>query len=311
MKIHIKTKYSQIPLEDLIVKKLEKNKLNRDINVFSVTNDQGFKLSLETFKKQVFSKDISTYKLVKRGDFAYNPSRINVGSIDYFKEDQGLVSPLYEVFHTKENLDNRYLKYFLKSDLGKFYINNVTRGAVRNTLSLKRLGRIKIPLPSLSQQRKIVEILNHSDDIKKKREENILKVEKLIRSIFNEMFGTPSNNKRNLPVGTIRNLVAEVKYGTSSKASESGKYPYLRMNNITYEGYMDYTDLKYIDLTGEETLKYTVKNGDLIFNRTNSMELVGKTGVFEEDESMALAGYNIRVRTNKKGNTYYRVISNN
>ncbi len=77
---------------------------------------------------------------------------------------------------------------------------------------------------------------------------------------------------------------------------EQGKYPYLRMNNITYEGHLDLSELKYIDIADEELEKCIVKKGDLLFNRTNSRELVGKTCVFDCDTPMIVAGYIIRVR---------------
>jgi type I restriction enzyme, S subunit len=77
------------------------------------------------------------------------------------------------------------------------------------------------------------------------------------------------------------------------------------MNNITYSGQMDFTDLKYIDLEKKEEEKYLVRKGDLLFNRTNSKELVGKTAVFEREIPMALAGYLIRVRTNQRATSHY------
>ena len=120
------------------------------------------------------------------------------------------------------------------------------------------------------------------------------------------MFGEPSTNKMKFPKGKIRDVVTEVKYGTSSPAEDEGLYPYLRMNNITPDGYMDYSKIKYINIDDErEKEKYVVRKGDLLFNRTNSKELVGKTGVFNEDSEMIIAGYLIRVRTNEKANPWY------
>jgi type I restriction enzyme S subunit len=68
------------------------------------------------------------------------------------------------------------------------------------------------------------------------------------------------------------------------------------MNNITYEGAFALDDLKRIDLSESEVSKHTVRRGDLLFNRTNSPELVGKTAVWDSDESFAFAGYLVRVR---------------
>jgi len=120
------------------------------------------------------------------------------------------------------------------------------------------------------------------------------------------MFGNPVSNPKGWEVGTIRELTSEVKYGTAKKASVTkGNYPILRMNNITYQGEIDLTDLKYVDLEKKEEPNYLAQKGDILFNRTNSKELVGKTAVFESDIPMAIAGYLIRVRTNSKSTPHY------
>ncbi|MBK7994112.1 MAG: restriction endonuclease subunit S [Blastocatellia bacterium] len=77
------------------------------------------------------------------------------------------------------------------------------------------------------------------------------------------------------------------------------------MGNITYQGGWDFTDLKYIDLSDKEKEKYLVVKGDLLFNRTNSKELVGKSAVYRQSEPMAFAGYLIRVKANSQNNAEY------
>lgn len=110
------------------------------------------------------------------------------------------------------------------------------------------------------------------------------------------MFGEPILNPKGWEMATIGDIVTEVKYGTSKPAVDGGKYAYLRMNNLTYDGHLDLTDLKRIDIPDNEIEKCIVRKGDVLFNRTNSVELVGKTCVFNESEDMVIAGYIIRVR---------------
>lgn len=110
------------------------------------------------------------------------------------------------------------------------------------------------------------------------------------------MFGEPILNPKGWDMATIGDIVTEVKYGTSRPAVDGGKYAYLRMNNLTYDGHLDLTDLKRIDIPDNEIEKCIVRKGDVLFNRTNSVELVGKTCVFNESEDMVIAGYIIRVR---------------
>jgi len=110
------------------------------------------------------------------------------------------------------------------------------------------------------------------------------------------MFGRMPRNEKHWTVVTIRDVVTEVRYGSSRPAVENGQYPYLRMNNITYSGELDLSEIKRIDVPDNELSKCTVRRGDVLFNRTNSKELVGKTCVYNRDEMMVLAGFVIRVR---------------
>ncbi len=120
------------------------------------------------------------------------------------------------------------------------------------------------------------------------------------QSRFVELFGDPIKNPKGWEIVTVGDLVTEVKYGTSSPAVEGGQYPYLRMNNLTYDGHLDLADLKYIDVSDEEKEKCVVRKGDVLFNRTNSVELVGKTAVFDLPDEMIIAGYIIRIRLGER-----------
>ena len=117
-------------------------------------------------------------------------------------------------------------------------------------------------------------------------------------SQFMEQFGLPDNNVKGYPLGRIGDVVSDVHYGTSAKASDNGKYVYIRMNNITYEGALDLSDIKRIDVADSEIENYIVRYGDVLFNRTNSRDLVGKTCVFDRKNPMIIAGYIIRLRMN-------------
>jgi type I restriction enzyme S subunit len=91
-------------------------------------------------------------------------------------------------------------------------------------------------------------------------------------------------------------IAIDVSYGTSEKADIVGEIPVLRMGNITSEGEILYSNLKYVSSEISDLPKLYLQNGDLVFNRTNSYELVGKSAVFENSEPYTLASYLIRVR---------------
>ncbi|HHP7910193.1 restriction endonuclease subunit S [Acinetobacter pittii] len=159
-----------------------------------------------------------------------------------------------------------------------------------------RFSELEIKYPSLAEQRRIASILDQADELRQKRQQAIEKLDQLLQATFIDMFGDPISNPKGWDVGCIGDMLESVKYGSSDKATLEGEIPILRMNNLTYSGEMDLTDLKYITKVQADE-KYLVKEGDILFNRTNSKELVGKTAVYVGPEPMAYAGYLVRART--------------
>lgn len=174
-----------------------RNRSKADIEVFSVTNSEGFTRSTDYFRKEVFSKDVSSYKVVNPGQFAYNPSRINVGSIDYLRHGSSvLVSPLYVVFECKKNIHADYLLRYLKSDWGNAQIRDSTEGAVRDSLKFKGLESIKIPLPPHGDQIRIAHLLGKVEGLIAQRKQHLQQLDDLLKSVFLEMFGDPVRNEK-------------------------------------------------------------------------------------------------------------------
>ena len=141
-------------------------------NVLSVSNSKGFIPQDEQFGREVASKDRSNYKVIGQGEFAYNPSRVNVGSIDLLTtHESGILSPMYVVFKCNNDLDNRYLYHFLKSDLFLQLIPKYTQGSVRDSLSFDGLCSMKLFIPTLEEQLVYAQALDSIDDYIKKLEQ--------------------------------------------------------------------------------------------------------------------------------------------
>ncbi|MBL0953135.1 MAG: restriction endonuclease subunit S [Leptospira sp.] len=203
-----------------------------------------------------------------------------------------------------EDINIEYLYQYMNTDsFEKLCINN-SNGVAQLNLSTKWLESHQIPLPPLEDQIHIANVLSRAEALIAKRKESLALLDAYLKSVFLEMFGDPVRNEKGWERVTIRDLVSEVKYGTS-KSAGGGKYKYLRMNNITSEGYWDFTNLKTISIKDAEKEKYSLKKNDLVFNRTNSKELVGKTAVYNSDEEVIIAGYLIRIRTNSQANPYF------
>ena len=193
-----------------------------------------------------------------------------------------------------------YLYYYLKSPYFQNAILNVGSRATQAGFNKEDLSKLDIECPELIKQDKIIAVLEKLECIIEKRKIELSNLDDLIKARFVEMFGDPIQNPKGWEVVTIGDIVTEVRYGTSKPAVEGGKYPYLRMNNLTADGHLDLNDLKYIDIPDDEIEKCVVRKGDVLFNRTNSIELVGKTAVFDLPEDMIIAGYIIRVRLTEK-----------
>ena len=161
------------------------------------------------------------------------------------------------------------------------------------------VAEIEIPLPPIEEQRRIAAVLDAADELRTKRRQALAKLDTLTQAIFIDMFGDPIAEPR-YPTVRIGDVAASATYGTSKKAGTTGEFAVLRMGNITYDGLLDLTSLKYVDLDLKEQPKHLVRAGDLLFNRTNSADLVGKTAVYRLDEPMAYAGYLIRLRLGER-----------
>ena len=201
---------------------------------------------------------------------------------------------IFKVVFDKIEVDKRYFVFAIKYNLKE--MEKKTHGATMKHIVKKDFDNTLVPFPNLRKQAEIADILSNIENIITHRQKQLEKFDELIKARFVEMFGEPILNPKGWDMATIGDIVTEVKYGTSRPAVDGGKYPYLRMNNLTYDGHLDLTDLKRIDIPDNEIEKCIVRKGDVLFNRTNSVELVGKTCVFDEDEDMIIAGYIIRVR---------------
>ena len=148
----------------------ERNKLCRYSNVLSVSNRFGFINQSEQFEdRNVASDDVRNYKVVHRGDFAYNPARINVGSIAMLKSfESGIVSPMYICFQVDDTIvDPSFFELFLETKAFKDEVEIRLEGSVRRCLSFEALCEIHLPRPALLVQRSISDkIGNISSKIK-------------------------------------------------------------------------------------------------------------------------------------------------
>ena len=207
------------------------------------------------------------------------------------------------VVHPRINdLSAQFLVYQLKA-ADK---TSVITGAAQPQITRQMLQTLPFVVAPLADQQRIVAELDCLNEMIAVKQEQLKEFDKLAQSIFYDMFGRGTSQQQ-WDQTTIGDIAEEIKYGTSSPATPNGKYKYLRMNNMTNDGYLDLSDLKYIDVDESNYEKYVVRKGDVLFNRTNSRELVGKTALFDFEEEMIIAGYIIRVRLKALANPCFVV----
>lgn len=221
-------------------------------------------------------------------------TRTSVGKVAIAQSDLCFSQDITAITPDPERLYAGYLVHFLPANQGHF--EKRVRGATIKGITREVVADLPIPVPPLPEQRRIAEILDRANALRVNRLAAITQLDSFTQSIFLDVFGDPVTNPMQWPLGRIGDLLASAVYGTSRKAGASGALPILRMGNITISGEIDLCDLKRIDLPMAEMDKHTVRRGDVLFNRTNSPQLVGKSAVVRSDEPMAYAGYLVRLR---------------
>lgn len=175
-------------LSEILIKWNKKNMANKYSYVESVSNKFGFIAQNEQFEdRNIASNDTSNYYVIEKGVFAYNPSRLNVGSLALKQNDKiSLVSPLYECFTTNQNQDFM-LEWFQSKEFRRGTFSKY-EGGVRNTLNFNNLSSIEINLPSIESQNKIVKVLSCYNKLIYLELAKLNKLRELKRGLMQQLF---------------------------------------------------------------------------------------------------------------------------
>jgi type I restriction enzyme S subunit len=184
----------------------------------------------------------------------------------------------------------RFLLYFLST----VQAQDLVQDHAYPSLNLPTIAGIQVHLPPLAEQQRIVGVLDEAfaglATAQAHAAQNLQNARALFESHLHSVFTHRGQGWVEKPLGE---LCTGVEYGSSAKSKKEGKIPVLRMGNIQ-DGRFDWEDLVYTD-DKEEIARYTLRHNDVLFNRTNSPELVGKTAIYKSERPAIFAGYLIRI----------------
>ena len=248
-----------------------------------------------------------------------------VGRIGYITDEMAKTDYAFANFIQRISLNDEVNAKFVYYCLQQMYEMGITAGMQSQTTGIRNLDwkqymKILLPKPTLSEQSAIAAILSKVDEAIAAVQGSISAAERLKKSLMQNLLtgrmkpdGTLRTEEEfyldekfgRVPKGWEVKKVTEVadyvQYGLNQASSEKGKIPMLRMNNIV-KGKMTNAPLVYVELNDSLLQQYKLEKGDILFNRTNSLDLVGKVGVFELDGDYVFASYLIKVKVSKDNN---------
>ncbi len=215
---------------------------------------------------------------------------------------EGAIASSIVIIRPKDDLvEDRFLLMYLRSNLCAAMIDRYKNGAAQPNLSARSLTKFEIPLPPLPEQRRIVAILDEAfagiATAKAHAEKNLQNARALFESHLNAVFTQRGEGWVEKRLGDI----AKAQYGLSQSMNEAGRgYKIFRMGEVQDGRLIDTGRMKFVDINETEFAKYKLARGDVLFNRTNSFELVGKTGVFDLQGDYCFASYLVRVLLDRR-----------
>jgi len=263
--------------------------------------DNGEKFISEDALKQ------SATTVVPRNNLIF-ATRVGVGKVAVNNIDLAINQDLAGVLVDSDRHDIRFLAYQLRSDRIQRTVASHKRGATIQGITRDALKELEIYLPPLAEQGKIAGVLGLVQLALQEQERLIALTTELKKALLHQLFtqglrGEPQKQTEIGPVPEswvvvpLGEYLTEAQYGISAKGSESGRYAVLRMTNQR-QGRISSDNLQYVELTADQFQKFRVERQDILFNRTNSLDLVGRTAIFDLEGDFVFASYLIRLRTN-------------
>ncbi|MBE0671534.1 MAG: restriction endonuclease subunit S, partial [Anaerolineales bacterium] len=241
-----------------------------------------------------YSGEVEPRYLVRNDDILISWSA-SLGVYKWQGGDAILNQHIFKVELKEKLIDKEYFYYAAQNALVE--MQSHVHGATMQHITRDPFLAIEIPLPPLTEQKRIASLLARADRLRQLRQTAHDLGDALLQSVFLEMFGDIAVNPKGWDIATLEDLETDFIYGTSQKCfSEPKGLPVLRIPNILH-GSIDLEDLKYAEVPEKEAKNILLKHGDIIFVRTNgNPDYVGRCAVFNLDKDLLFASYLIRAR---------------
>jgi type I restriction enzyme S subunit len=261
------------------------------------------RITLEGVKHvMVADGDLERYRLLP-GDVVFNNTNSEewVGKTAVFDQHEGVF--VYSNHMTRIRVrHDLLLPEFLATYLHFLWSVGYSRNRAKRWVSqagidAPTLLKFKLLLPPLPEQQRIVEVLQAADALRQAKQRVLQGFDEVVQAQYRAQFGRYFTRQGLLNATRIGEHVESAQYGVSEAMAEAGTHAVLRMNSITSSGWLDLSDLKYADLSSQDAAATTLQDGDLLFNRTNSRELVGKCAIWRDQPGRySFASYLVRLR---------------
>jgi len=217
----------------------------------------------------------------------------SLGEVHYSEKPCWPIDTTYYIDEFKKPTDISWFYYLLR----ELELTKLNKSAAVPGLNRNDAYEIEISFPPLPEQKRIAAILEKADRLRRLRRYARKLSDSFLQSVFLEMFGDPVRNPKGWKTVRIGDVVSVSQYGTSQRSNnEMIGYPIIGMGNITENGRLDLRSIAYVDLSLGEFHKLRLEKGDVIFNRTNSTELVGKTALWNLNMDAVIASYLVKLR---------------
>lgn len=239
------------------------------------------------------------HRKFEKGDILYGSRRTYLRKVAVADFDGITANTTYVMKANKELIEPALLPFILLSESFAQHSIQNSKGSTNPYINWKDIDWYEFKLPPREMQKKLAELLWSIDEVEEKylRLKNIIETQ--AQALFYEKVSKIVNLKPQWPVKAIGSVIDQLQYGVSSPLNDKGDTPILRMNNLN-NGKIDVSALKYLDKDSNGLEDFVLQKGDLLFNRTNSFDLVGKVSLFNEDGEYSFASYLIRLKMNRK-----------